>query len=765
METASEVGLSLSPPPPAAKFDSEAAVVEFDDDSPPPLKTVDSDDDDDDMEFDGDEEEEEEVELVFDDSDGSEDDDDEEEHFAGGGLPLEAGITAVPDGEFLAPANFAAAGRTAGFMRIAASAAVDQVNSGQEIVVLYRHTLFKRTWREIGVEPNKWRSATTLHRVRFVVPDSGDAATSLPFAGACLSPLIYDEDYADDLDALWSKLTSSSLAIETIPRLQVVVDVGILKHGDDTPERMEFMSRELEAKKDLPWQARLGGMELHLPEPVTVTSRKRKEDDVFDGDGGVVPPARRRRRVIAAGEECPVCLDELDGGAMAWPGCTVAHVFHGRCLETILKGCQICPICRRDLGQTAPSPSLKMDNASHLAAAVEVAVSAAPVWPPSSMTDSDYLEYIDYDVIDDESGDEDDEPTKVREINEPASRDDLPLIPSPFVPKGNSVGPVRFAAAGCSAGFMKISAVAGGGGDAGDGEKDVVVLYRYTRYSRTWSGRRGVEMSRRTKLNRLRFVVPSTAGEVAGSIPWVGSSLPPLIYPYYFTDELRALWSALIGAAPVSIPPDSTRVEIAVDVGILRPHDHSPERMEAMRLELEAKKGAAWIGHHVGVEMNLPEPVLGKRGAGEVDGDVDAPPAKRMRVVEEVAGEECSVCLDELETDLVAWPGCSTAHVFHGECLRMNLERSDNRPVLGKRGSGEVVEEEGDAPPAKRMRVLEEVAGEECPVCFEELDTDLVAWPGVFYCSCLPSFHGDCLRMNVERRGVTSALSAGGIWV
>ncbi|KAF0918020.1 hypothetical protein E2562_021711 [Oryza meyeriana var. granulata] len=104
--------------------------------------------------------------------------------------------------------------------------------------------------------------------------------------------------------------------------------------------------------------------------------------------------------------------------------------------------------------------------------------------------------------------------------------------------------------------------------------------------------------------------------------------------------------------APVNIPPRATRVEVFVDVGILRLFDHTPERMEGSGNEEEEEDGAS--------------------------------PVKRKRVVDGVAVEDCSICLIELEIDLVAWPGCSVAHVFHGECLKMNLEMSDKCPLCRK---------------------------------------------------------------------------------
>ncbi|KAF0918021.1 hypothetical protein E2562_021712 [Oryza meyeriana var. granulata] len=179
-----------------------------------------------------------------------------------------------------------------------------------------------------------------------------------------------------------------------------------------------------------------------------------------------------------------------------------------------------------------------MDNASELAGSLSaapeeevpavVAVSAVAV-QPSALTDFCYRDDIDYNVEDDESGDEADEPMKVRNGDPPANRDNLPFVHSPFVPKGKLLTPVRFAAVGCSAGYMRVTTVVDEGEsqspDAGDdvgGEKDIMVLYRYTRYSRAWSGRKGVKMSRRPKLSRLRFIISAAAADVASSLPWAG---------------------------------------------------------------------------------------------------------------------------------------------------------------------------------------------------------------------------------------------------
>jgi hypothetical protein len=193
-----------------------------------------------------------------------------------------------------------------------------------------------------------------------------------------------------------------------------------------------------------------------------------------------------------------------------------------------------------------------------------------------------------------------------------------------------------------------------------------------------WSGRRGVEECRRTKLHWLRFAVPP-AGDMASSLAWAGASLSPLIYPRLFCRELRDLWSIL--ASAVAIPLHAARLQVLVDVGILRREDHTAERMEQMRGALEAIMGQPWPEYyHVGKELHLPEPV--RRREDDDDGgdeDDNAPPAAKGRriVAEEV--EECSLCLDPLESGLAAWPGCG--HVFHGECVEETLAGRETCPL------------------------------------------------------------------------------------
>lgn len=236
--------------------------------------------------------------------------------------------------------------------------------------------------------------------------------------------------------------------------------------------------------------------------------------------------------------------------------------------------------------------------------------------------------------------------------------------PGSAVPDGEFLGPARFAAVENAAAFMRVAAAA----EAADGNeeegKEIVVLYRYARFSRASGGRRGVEACRRTKLHRLRFAVPA-AGDLASSLAWAGSSLGPLIYPGLYWRQLQDLWRSL--AAPATnnvIPPRATRLQVIVDAGILRREDYTPERMTHVRAALATRVLDAWPArYHVGMELNLPEPV--KPASGRVAEDED---------------EECCVCFELLaESGVAAWPGCG--HVFHGVCLEKTLARSEMCPL------------------------------------------------------------------------------------
>ncbi|XP_066325917.1 uncharacterized protein [Miscanthus floridulus] len=202
----------------------------------------------------------------------------------------------------------------------------------------------------------------------------------------------------------------------------------------------------------------------------------------------------------------------------------------------------------------------------------------------------------------------------------------IALVDAPagvVVPDGEFLGPPQFAAVKNTAGLMRIAAGTG----SQDGNKEILVLYRYTRFSRTWSGRRGVEACRRTRLHWLRFAVPA-AGDMESALAWARSSLGPLIYPGLFRRELGDLWSSLAAPAVINakaIPPQSTHLQVVVDVGILRQEDYTAERMEHVRGALEATVGEAWPEYyHVSMELHLPEPVLREEG-----GDDGARPAKR----------------------------------------------------------------------------------------------------------------------------------------
>ncbi|KAI4970529.1 hypothetical protein ZWY2020_001443 [Hordeum vulgare] len=145
-----------------------------------------------------------------------------------------------------------------------------------------------------------------------------------------------------------------------------------------------------------------------------------------------------------------------------------------------------------------------------------------------------------------------------------------------FVPEGQFVGGSarRFACAGSTLGFMRVAAVESEGGDD---RKQILVFYRYTRFRASPDG---VKRRGRTTEHQLRFI--ATGDHAARSLAWAGSSMGLLIYPgcltkklEEITKQLQELWSSL--ASQVSVPPGARRVEVFVDVGILRRADYDGE--------------------------------------------------------------------------------------------------------------------------------------------------------------------------------------------
>ena len=249
----------------------------------------------------------------------------------------------VPEGRFLEPSpRFAYAGNTAGYMRVAAvepAAGSKEEEGGKQIMVLYRYTQFSAAYGGGEVEAC---GSTKLHQLRFVVAPAGDAASSLPWAGSSLAPLIYPARQRDELQALWSRLVSEVAVPPRATRVQVIADVGILRQEDYTRRHMKRVRAALKGMMVDEWPGYHVAMELQLPEPV----RCAEEAEAADGER----PAKRRKVVAeAAGQECSVCFELLESGLAVWPGCSLPHVFHGACLEQTLKGNEMCPICRHKL--------------------------------------------------------------------------------------------------------------------------------------------------------------------------------------------------------------------------------------------------------------------------------------------------------------------------------------------------------------------------------------------------------------------------------
>ncbi|XP_037468988.1 uncharacterized protein LOC119341224 [Triticum dicoccoides] len=249
----------------------------------------------------------------------------------------------VPEGRFLGgPAPwFADAGCTAGCMRVAAVDDQEEDADSKQILVLYRYAPFSVSSDGVVV-----RGSTKKHLLRFMA--TGDhTARSLAWAGSSLPRLIYPGHFSEQLQELWLSLAAQVSVLPRAARVEVFVDVGILRRSSYyTPERMEWMRPALEDMVEEPWPVRFTGMELHLPEPMRRDHDKDEAND--DMDAGERPV--KRRRVVAAGEDCPICLQLLEGDDLAaWPGCGKPHVFHGACLESVLVESKTCPMCRRTL--------------------------------------------------------------------------------------------------------------------------------------------------------------------------------------------------------------------------------------------------------------------------------------------------------------------------------------------------------------------------------------------------------------------------------
>ncbi|TVU24564.1 hypothetical protein EJB05_27009, partial [Eragrostis curvula] len=230
----------------------------------------------------------------------------------------------------------------------------------------------------------------------------------------------------------------------------------------------------------------------------------------------------------------------------------------------------------------------------------------------------------------------------------------------------------RFASVGSTAGFMLLGAFDHG---HGGGSGEITVHYRYARFTRDEGGG-GVELYSGGKLHTVRFLVPShafAAADPASSLRLAGAAMADMVHPRGFTAQLQSLWSNLVAAAPVRVPPWAARVEVTVSAGILRCRDRTPERMASMRAALAAEPHVRPSLRDVGVVLHLPAPV-------RVDEEDDVRPAKRRRLAGVEEEEECAICFEVMERGLAAWPRC--AHVFHGECLELLLVTGDQRCPL-----------------------------------------------------------------------------------
>ncbi|TVU24577.1 hypothetical protein EJB05_27022, partial [Eragrostis curvula] len=285
--------------------------------------------------------------------------------------------------------------------------------------------------------------------------------------------------------------------------------------------------------------------------------------------------------------------------------------------------------------------------------------------------DDDELYYTDDTESDSDiefEDDDDDDPQEFGDCESAAGiSTDVTVAPVEFL--GTKA---RFASVESTAGFMLLGAFDHGHGGGGE----ITVHYRYARFTRDESGGGGVELYSGGKLHTVRFLVPShafaAASDVASSLRLAGAALADMVHPRGFTAPLQSLWSNLVAAAPVRVPPWAARVEVTVSAGILRCRDRTPERMASMRAALAAEPHVRPSLRDVGVVLHLPAP------ARRVDEDVR--PAKRRRLAGVEEEEECAICYEMLERGLAEWPRC--AHVFHGECLERLLVTGDQRCPL-----------------------------------------------------------------------------------
>ncbi|KAM0842701.1 hypothetical protein ACQ4PT_058188 [Festuca glaucescens] len=242
--------------------------------------------------------------------------------------------------------HFVTAGTTGGFMRVAAADAPHQEQEGggkRHILVHYRYTRFSAASSSDG--SMEARGSTREHQLRFIAA-AGHGARSLEWAGASLAHLIYPDGSSKRLRELWTRLASQVSLPSGAARVEVFVDVGILRKANSTEDSMEHMRAALEDMMEKPWPTRFTGMELNLPEPVRCGCGHDEDDNDTDGEQR---PAKRRR-VVATEESCSVCYELLKGDDLAaWPGCGKPHVLHGACMQAVLESNPLCPMCRRDL--------------------------------------------------------------------------------------------------------------------------------------------------------------------------------------------------------------------------------------------------------------------------------------------------------------------------------------------------------------------------------------------------------------------------------